>query len=118
MAMPAGFVSLLLARSFAASSRATDPGCRDTEPDATGIGEYGFTTVAWEAFGAVPEATRAQYLTEAFALAAQTGYVDGFCWFYPYTTPWNPASWALLLGSYPNFQPTQTFEALVAVPNG
>jgi hypothetical protein len=80
------------------------------------IGEYGFTTSTWESFGAVPDATRAQYLTDAFALAAQTGYVDGLCWYYSYSTPWNPASWALLQGSYPNYTPTQTFEALAAVP--
>ena len=81
------------------------------------IGEYGFTTTTWEAFGPVRDSIRAQYLTDAFSLAAKTGYVDGLCWYYTYTTPWNPASWALLKGSYPKYQPTQTYKALAAIPN-
>ena len=81
------------------------------------IGEYGFSTASWE--GLQPRVRRDQravYLTEAFALAARLGYVDGICWYYTYSTPWNPSSWALLQGSYPNYQPTRTFEALAAVP--
>jgi hypothetical protein len=81
------------------------------------IGEYGFSTANWEGFSPVPDATRARYLTEAFALAAKTGYVDGLCWYYLYTTPWNPSSWALLQGTYPNYRATQTYEALAAVPS-
>jgi len=81
------------------------------------IGEYGFSTASGNVFGPVSDATRAQYLTEAFALAAQTGYVDGLCWYHSYVTPWDPSDFALLLGSYPSYQPTQTFEALVAVSN-
>jgi hypothetical protein len=80
------------------------------------IGEYGFSTAAWGSFSPVPDATRAKYLTKAFALAARLGYVDGLCWYYTYSTPWNPSSWALLQGSYPNYRPTRTFEALAAVP--
>ena len=80
------------------------------------IGEYGFSTESWEGFGPVSDATRAQYLTEAFTLASRLGYVDGLCWYYTYSTPWNPSSWALLQGSYPNYQPTQTYAALAAVP--
>jgi hypothetical protein len=81
------------------------------------IGEYGFTTAQDEAFGPVPDATRAKYLTEAFSLAAKTGYVDGLCWYYSYVTPWNQASWALLQGSYPNYRRTKTYAALATVPN-
>jgi hypothetical protein len=80
------------------------------------IGEYGFSTASWEGFAPVSDATRAQYLTDAFTLAARLGYVDGLCWYYTYSTPWNPSSWALLQGSYPNYQPTQTYAALAAVP--
>ena len=80
------------------------------------IGEYGFSTAQWEDFSPVTDAQRAVYLTEAFALAARLGYVDGICWYYTYSTPWNPSSWALLQGSYPNYRPTRTFEALAAVP--
>ena len=82
------------------------------------IGEYGFTTVAWESFGPVPDATRAKYLTEAFSLATKTGYVEGFCWYYTYVTSSNQTSWALLIGTYPNYRPTRTYDALMKVPNG
>ena len=69
------------------------------------IGEYGFSTAPWEGFAPVPDAIRARYVTEAFSLAARLGYVDGICWYYTYSTPWNPSSWSLLQGSYPNYRP-------------
>ena len=81
------------------------------------ISEFGYNTVPWNGFSAVSDSTRATYLTEAFNLAAQSGYVDGLCWYYFYPTPWNPSSWTLLQGSGPSWQQTATFTALENVPN-
>ncbi len=80
------------------------------------ITEFGYNTVAWNSFGPVSDSLRASYLTQAFSLAANTGYVDAISWYYFYPTAWNPSSWTLLQGSYPNWQQTQTFQALVNVP--
>jgi hypothetical protein len=80
------------------------------------IGEYGFSTAPWNSFPGVPDAVRASYLSVAYRLAAATGYVDGLCWYYFYTTPWNPSSWSLLLGSGSSYQMTDTFKALEAIP--
>jgi hypothetical protein len=78
------------------------------------IGEYGFSTASWNSFPGVPDVTRAQYLAQAFQLAAAAGYVDGLSWFCFYATPWDPSSWALLLGSGPHYQGTATWKALLA----
>src|ERR1019366_1855721 len=81
------------------------------------IGEYGFDTSKWEIFSGVADSIRAKYLSQAFAVAASTGYVDALSWYCSYSTPWNDASWALLKGSYPHWTPTLTFESLASVPN-
>jgi hypothetical protein len=82
------------------------------------IGEYGFSTAAWERPSA-PSPTPPGPGTSRRPSPSSPGlgYVDGLCWYYTYSTPWNPSSWALLQGSYPNYRPTRTFEALVRVPN-
>ena len=76
------------------------------------IGEFGFPTKAAGAFPAVSDSTRATYLTDAYAIARSTGYIEGLCWYYFYPTPWDGAEWTLLDD---NWNGNLTFQALVAV---
>jgi hypothetical protein len=71
------------------------------------LGEYGFsTTETW--MNAVDDETRAQYLREAFAIAADEPYVIGLAW-YDFLTYNDNAPWAII---DQDGQPTATFQAL------
>jgi hypothetical protein len=76
------------------------------------IGEYGFsTTRTW--MEAVPDDRRAQYLRDAYALAAAEGYVTGMAWYGFVPNTGTPAEWATVDA---NLNPSQTFQALRDVP--
>jgi hypothetical protein len=72
------------------------------------IGEYGFsTTDTW--MRAVPDATRAQYLREAYALAAAEGYVAGMSWYYFVPDSANGPEWSIVSSK---LRPSEAFHAL------
>jgi hypothetical protein len=76
------------------------------------IGEYGFTTEASQGSDPVSDATRAEYLRQAYVIAGKLPYVTAMSWYYLEQTPWNPASWTLLTL---DDQPNDTYNALVSV---
>jgi hypothetical protein len=80
------------------------------------IAEYGLSTLGWNGYPPVSDATRAAYLTEAFAIARNAGYVEAFSWFCLYPTPYDGADWALLQGTSPDWVPTLTFKAWKTSP--
>lgn len=78
------------------------------------IGEYGFsTTRTW--MEAVPDDLRAQYLRDAYALAAAEGYVTGMSWYGFVPNTGTPAEWATVDAE---LNPSLTFEALRGAPSG
>jgi len=79
------------------------------------ITEYGFTTYGFYGFPPISDATRASYLRQAFSLVDRIPYVIGFSWYCLYANAGTLPGWALLQGSYPEWQPTATFEAWKAV---
>jgi hypothetical protein len=79
------------------------------------ITEYGFTTLGFYGFPPISDATRATYLTQAFALVDKIPYVLGFNW-YCLADANNGPGWEMLLGYYPSWQPSATYDAFKAAP--
>jgi hypothetical protein len=83
------------------------------------ITEYGFTTAGFYGFPPISDSTRARYLRQAFALVDKIPYVMAFNWFclyaLPENGPVNGPGWAMLQGSYPDWQVSQTYEAFKSV---
>ena len=70
---------------------------------------FGYSTVEQRYSTAVPDATRAEYLTQALDESACHDYVEAFSWYAFHPNPWDPPSWTLLDR---NNQPNLTYAAL------
>jgi hypothetical protein len=75
------------------------------------ISQFGYSTRAGEDRKAVPDALRAQYLTQALKQTTCVHYVAVFSWYALQPTPWDPQDYALLDNQN---RPNQTYAALVA----
>jgi hypothetical protein len=87
---------------------------RDVAAKPVYLGEYGFSTAA-APMGPVPDPTRAEYLRDAYNLAAAEGYVSGMAWYAYHPHSATPPDWAIVDHA---LNPSQTFEALRHVPSG
>lgn len=73
------------------------------------ITAFGYSTRGGGEVPGVDDATRAQYLTEAFDIATCSDVVSGLSWYAFQVTPWDPGSWTLLDARN---QPNLTYQAL------
>jgi hypothetical protein len=86
---------------------------RDSVPKRVYVGEYGFSTSdTW--MRAVPDGTRAEYLRDAYALAAARNYVTGMAWYAYHPHNATGPEWAIVDGE---LNPSRTFEALRTAPS-
>lgn len=67
------------------------------------VGEFGYSTAV------VSDEQRAEYASQALAVAACTPYLQVVSWYYLHPTPWNPTSWTLL---DEQLRPNLTYRAL------
>jgi hypothetical protein len=82
---------------------------RDASSKPIYIGEFGYPT------GMISDETRAQYLADAYQLAAGEGYVTGLSWYSFVPDSTNTGGWPIV---DPNLTPSLTFQALRAVDTG
>jgi O-antigen/teichoic acid export membrane protein len=75
------------------------------------ITQFGYSTRAAGKRQAVPDALRAQYLTQALKQVTCVHYVPVISWYALHPTPWDPQEYTLLDKKY---RPNQTYEALAA----
>jgi O-antigen/teichoic acid export membrane protein len=73
------------------------------------ITQFGYSTRAAEGRKAVPDALRAQYLTQALKQTTCVHYVPILSWYALHPTPWDPQEYTLLDKKN---RPNQTYEAL------
>jgi O-antigen/teichoic acid export membrane protein len=73
------------------------------------ITQFGYSTRAGEGHKAVPDALRAQYLTQALKQTTCVHYVPILSWYALHPTPWDPQEFTLLDKKN---RPNQTYEAL------
>jgi O-antigen/teichoic acid export membrane protein len=75
------------------------------------ITQFGYSTRAGDGRKAVPDALRAQYLTQALKQVTCVPYVPVLSWYALHPTPWDPQEYTLLDRQN---RPDETYEALVA----
>ncbi len=75
------------------------------------ITQFGYSTEAGQGRKAVPDALRAQYVTQALEQATCVSYVPVLSWYALHPTPWDPPEYTLL---DKDFRPNQSYEALAA----
>ena len=75
------------------------------------ITQFGYSTRAGEGHEAVPDALRAQYLTQALKQTTCVHYVPVISWYALHPTPWDPQEYTLV---DKHGRPNKTYEALAA----